>query len=101
MQGSRRIVSVEDIMGKRIRMISSIAVAAVFLSASPASAQQGTPAYHTTLYSDGTHTTQVGSIFWVGCDQWDNPYYRLSGSNSNYAVDELVGYCLDGDMQPL
>jgi hypothetical protein len=92
---------VEDIMRKPLKILGSIAVAAVFLSAQPASAQQGTPAYNTTTYSDATHTTQVGYIYWVGCDRWDIPYYQLSGSNSNYAVDELVGYCHNGQMEPL
>jgi hypothetical protein len=85
-------------MRKRINLLSSIAVAIVFLMNSPASAHPGTPAYNTTLYSDSSHTTVVGYITWVDCDRNDYPYYELSGSNSPYPVDELVGYCHDGWM---
>ena len=46
-------------MVKRIKFLGSIAVAAVLLSAGPASAQGGS-AYHTVFYSDSSHTTQVG-----------------------------------------
>jgi hypothetical protein len=92
---------VEEIVEKRSKILSSIAVAAVFLSASPASAQQGTPAYNTTLYSDATHQTQVGSIVWDGCDRYDFPHYHLVGTYSQYGVDEQVGYCFEGEMQPL
>ncbi len=86
-------------MGKRI--LNTIAVAIVFLSASPASAQQGTPAYHTTFYSDATKTTQVGYLIWTGCDRWDNPQYDLVDSYSYYTIDEHIGYCSEGQMLPL
>jgi len=88
-------------MGKRFRLYSSIAVASVFLSLSPASAQSSNPAYHTYLFSDASHTTQVGDIYWVGCDRWNNPLYRLSGTYTYYTEDELVGYCVDGQMEPI
>ena len=89
-------------MKKHGRLLASIAVAAVFLSASPASAQQGNPAYNTTLYSDASHTTVVGHIIWVGCDRWGHPRYQLQGTYSQYGVDELVGYCGgDGETEPL
>lgn len=88
-------------MRKPIRIIGSLAVAAVLLSANPASAQSVNPAYNTTLYSDASHTTQVGMIVWNGCDAYNYPTYRLFGTYSYYGVDEPVGYCVDGDMQPL
>lgn len=88
-------------MKKSIKMLTSAAVAAVFLSASPASAQQGTPAYNTTTYSDATYTTQVGYIYWTGCNRWGQPTYALTGTNTVYAVDELVGYCGSGGMEPV
>jgi hypothetical protein len=88
-------------MRKPFHILSSIAVTAVFLSASPASAQQGTPAYNTTLYSDATHQTQVGYIVWDGCDRYDFPHYHLVGTYSQYGVDEQAGYCYEGEMQPL
>ncbi|HET9638205.1 MAG TPA: hypothetical protein VFP12_03275 [Allosphingosinicella sp.] len=88
-------------MRKPFNILSSIAVAAVLLSANPASAQSVNPAYNTTLYSDASHTTQVGSIIWTGCDHNNFPTYRLFGTYSVYGVDEPAGYCVDGDMQPL
>jgi hypothetical protein len=87
-------------MGKRSRIFASIAVAAIMTSASPASAQQGTPAYNTALYSDATYQTQVGYIVWDGCDD-DTPHYHLVGTYSRYGIDEHVGYCSNGQMQPL
>ena len=88
-------------MKKPIKMLTSAAVAAVFLSASPASAQQGTPAYNTTPYSAAPYTTQVGYIYWTGCNRWGQPTYQLTGTNTVYAVDELVGYCGEGGMEPV
>lgn len=88
-------------MKNPIKMITSAAVAVVFLSASPSSAQQGTPAYNTTTYSDATYTTQVGYIYWTGCNRWGQPTYALNGTNTVYAVDELVGYCGSGGMEPI
>lgn len=85
----------------RSRILSSIAVATVFLSAQPASAQQGEPAYHTTLYSDSSYTTQVGEIVWTGCNRWGHPTYRLVGTYSYYAQDVLVGYCGEGGLEPV
>jgi hypothetical protein len=90
-------------MAKPIRIVSAIAVSAIFFAANPASAQTGTPAYPTTFYSDPAHQTPVGSLAWVGCDQYDYPIYHLVGTYTYYAEtgDEPIGYCLDGQMQPL
>jgi hypothetical protein len=88
-------------MGKRTKLFSSIAVATVFLGLSPASAQSSNTAYHTYFYSDAAHTTQVGSLWWTGCDQWNNPTYRLFGTYTYYTEDEPAGYCVDGQMEPL
>ena len=88
-------------MRKPIRMLTSIAVAAVFLSAHPASAQYGTPAYHTTFYSDSSHQNQVGYLIWTGCDAYDNPTYRLVGTYTQHTEDEPIGYCYMGEMYPL
>ena len=88
-------------MGKRMNLLNSIFVVTVLLSASPASAQQGTPAYHTTFYSDATKTTQVGYLIWSGCDRWDNPQYDLVDSHSYYTTDEHIGYCYGGQMYPV
>ena len=85
-------------MGKRIKILCSIAVATVFLSASPASAQ--TLVYNGKFFTDGTHTTQVGYTQWIGCDG-DYPILRLVGTWTVYDEQEPVGYCDDGQMQPL
>lgn len=75
----------------RRRALGLVAVAAVFLGASPAYADYREAAYVTTLYSDASHTTVVGYItpecgyFYV--------QYTLSGTYSQYGVDEFVGYC--------
>lgn len=86
-------------MGKRINILSSIAVAAAFLGASPASAQ--TAAYHTTFYSDASRQTEVGYLIWTGCDAYDNPTYHLVGTYTYYTIDEPIGYCYYGEMYPL
>jgi hypothetical protein len=88
-------------MTKRSKLLGSIVVATVLLSANPASAQNGNPAYHTTFYSDSSHSTQVGYLIWSGCDRWNNPQYELVDSYSYYTEDELIGYCVDGEMAPL
>lgn len=88
-------------MRKPLNLLASIAVAAVFMAASPANAQSSNPAYHTTFYSDASHTTQVGYLIWTGCDAYNFPTYRLVGTYTYYTEDEPIGYCVDGDMQPL
>lgn len=92
-------------MRKSIKLLSSIAVASVFLSASPAISQPGgyigNPAYNTFFYSDASKTTQIGSIVWVGCGDDDTPEYRRFGSLSSYHDDVPVGYCYYGQMTPL
>jgi|GEM_PF-2823019 len=60
-----------------------------------ARAQDGIPAYHTTFYSDATHQTAVGELN-PDCRVWPYVYvqYSLSGTYTNYAVDDyIVGYC--------
>jgi len=90
-------------MGKFAKILSSIAVAAAFLGTGPANAQTGTPAYHTVFYSDASHQTQVGSLAWVGCDNYDNPIYRVVGTYTYYTEtgDEPIGYCSGGQMEPI
>src|SRR5690349_19431890 len=58
---------VEEAMRKH-RILHSIGVAVVLLSASPAWANhEGVPVYRTIMYSDATKTTQVGSIEFQYC----------------------------------
>lgn len=87
-------------MTKR-RILSSLAVAAVFLSASPAWADHGTPAYGTTYYTDATLTTQAGYMYLIGCDLQDNGQFELEGQATNYSTNFLAGYCYEGVMEPI
>jgi hypothetical protein len=80
---------VEKIMRKRL--IGFVAVAAVLLGSSPAYANYREAAYVTTLYSDATYTTVVGSIH-PECG-YRYVQYHLQGTYSKYGIDEFVGYC--------
>jgi hypothetical protein len=80
---------VENIMRKRLT--GFIAVAAVFLGSSPAYANYREAAYVTTLYSDASYTTVVGQIT-PDCG-FRYVQYTLSGTYSQYGIDEFVGYC--------
>jgi hypothetical protein len=77
-------------MGKRI--LTALAVASVFLSASPASADYREAIYVTTLYDDASHTEAVGSIYpTCGPNHAD---YQLYGTYTNFQGEpEFVGYC--------
>lgn len=88
-------------MKKHSRMLSSIAVAAVFLGAGPAGAHHGTPVYGTRYYSDAAHTNQVGQRYWIGCDWWtDEGQFMVDGQMTVYSEDYLTGYCYNGNMEP-
>ena len=84
-------------MNNSVKILSSIAVAAVFLSTSPASA--ATPVYSLEYYSDASLTTLVGNWVWQGCDG-DSPVMRRFGSTSSYTKSVLIGYCEGGEMYP-
>lgn len=92
-------------MKNRSKILASIAVAAVFLSATPAGAQYAAypdgrePAYFTTLYSDSSHTTVVGHIS-PECG-YAYVQYTLDGTYSIYGVDEFVGYCTQYGWAPI
>jgi hypothetical protein len=88
--------TVEVIMRKRINLLSSIAVAAVFLIASPAGAQyDGHYIWNTTYYSDSSHQNAVGFLMWVECRD-DQASYRLVGQQTAYQeIDGPVGECGD------
>jgi hypothetical protein len=87
------------------KLISSIAVAAVFLSASPAWADhEGVPVYRTIMYSDASKTTQVGSIEFQYCTyyaQSDGVQYALSGTYTYHQQDELIGWCSEWNFGPI
>jgi hypothetical protein len=81
---------VEKIMRKRLT--GFVAVAAVFLSASPASANYRGAVYVTALYSDAPHTEVVGSIY-PTCSP-NNAVNQLYGTYSIHEGEpEFVGYC--------
>jgi hypothetical protein len=92
------MTSWEENMGKRIKILGSIATAIALLGASPASA---TTATHTTFYSDASRQTEVGYLLWTGCDAYDNPTYHLVGTYTYFTIDEPIGYCYYGEMYPL
>jgi hypothetical protein len=89
----------------RNKLVTSLVMSSVFLSASPAAAQYAAypdgrqPAYNTTLYSDASHTTIVGYIS-PECG-FREVQYTLSGTYSIYGVDEFVGYCTENGWAPL
>jgi hypothetical protein len=84
-------------MNRSVKILSSIAVATVFLSTSPASA--ATPVYSLEYYSDASLATLVGSWVWQGCDG-DSPMMRRVGSTSAYTKSQVIGYCDGGQMYP-
>ena len=81
-------------MRKLINLHSSIAVAAVLVTASPASAQyDGSQIWNTTYYSDASHQTAVGFLMFTECVQ-GQAYYRLVGQQTAYyEIDGPVGSC--------
>jgi hypothetical protein len=83
------------------KLLSSIAVVTVFLSANPAAAGGGgVPAYNTRYYSDGSLQTQVGTSFFDHCrigPQGDEVVYHKQGTQTIYYTQELFGYCMDGE----
>ena len=82
-------------MFKRIA-IFSLTMAAMLVGPSPASAQ-GTPLYRTHMYSDATHTVEVGYI-WGQCTGIGIQYH-LVGTYTYFQEDELVGYCGGGPIE--
>ena len=85
-------------MKNRARNLSSMAVAALLMSASPASADVPRSAvYFTIFYSDSTYQTQIGYRRLDGCSYFfDEPIYYIEGSYSQYEVADFIGYCQNG-----
>ncbi len=81
------------------KQLFGLAAAAVLLGSSPAMSWYSSypdgkePAYVTTLYSDASHTTVVGYITPECGHQYVQ--YSLSGTYSQYGVDEFVGHCTE------
>jgi hypothetical protein len=88
--------TVEGIMRKPINLLSSIAVAAVFITASPAGAQyDGHMIWNTTYYSDASHETAVGALMWTQCLQGQASYRLVGTQTAYYEIDGPVGECGD------
>jgi hypothetical protein len=89
----------------RKRLFGFVAATVVLLGTSPAVSQYAAypdgrePAYVTTLYSDATYTTVVGQIT-PECG-YHYVQYTLSGTYSQYGIDEFVGYCTQNGWEPL
>jgi hypothetical protein len=79
-------------MRKNIRILGSIAIATVFLSASPASAYYQA-AYVTNMYSDSSGTELVGQIV-PECGP-QQVQYEQWGTYTQYQSTEFVGYCTE------
>lgn len=92
-------------MRSRSRILSSIAVAAVFLSASPAWADhEGVPVYRTTMYTDSSRTTVAGTIEFQYCTyyaQSDGVQYYLDGTYTYHQEDTLIGWCSEWNFGPI
>jgi hypothetical protein len=71
-------------MRKRIHLLGAIAVAAVLVTANPASAQyDGHYIWSTAYYTDASMTTWAGGLRWVACHD-DQASYRLIGTQTAY-----------------
>ena len=81
------------------RIFATLLVAGVLSLPGPASASHGDPIYHIRYYSDANHTTQVGED-WGYCTYY-GPAYSHGGQTTSHAVYGLIGYCADGDYEPL
>ncbi len=81
--------------------IVSLAAASLILGAGPASAgfDYREAAYRTYMYTDATHQVQAGQID-PECG-FHYVQYHLSGTYSDYQVDEFVGYCTQYGWEPL
>lgn len=82
-------------MFKRIA-ISSLALVTLLAGAPPASAD---PIYRTAMYSDATHTVEVGFI-WGECTFFGIQYH-LVGTYTFFQEDTIMGYCGGGGGGPI
>jgi hypothetical protein len=84
-------------MFKRIAM-SSLALATMLIGPSqPAFAQECQNMYLTRMYSDATHTVQVGYI--AGICAYPNPQYTLYGTYTQFQTEEFDGTCGCGPIE--
>jgi hypothetical protein len=90
---------------KKLIMPALLAVSSLVVGAGPAFADhEGIAIYRTTMYSDATKTTVVGTIELSYCTyyfQTDGAQYHLEGTYTMHQSDELIGYCAYGDFGPI
>lgn len=81
-------------MIKHIKLLF-LAVATVLVGASQARANEPVPVHVVTLYSDATYQTVVGHIYPEKCLLWPmlDVLYYLEGTYTQYAQNEVIGYC--------
>lgn len=66
----------------------------------PALAYQGDPIYNTRYYSDATYMVEVG--FDQGnCTIYGAGYASHTGQATPYYQFELIGYCVNGNWEPI
>jgi hypothetical protein len=77
--------------------------ATLTMTAGYAAASDPVPAYRTTMYSDATFTTVVGTIEPECQSRFGEPYvqYRLQGQYTYHQQDELVYYCGSYGPEPI
>jgi hypothetical protein len=74
--------------------IVSLVVSAFVVEPSAAFAQTSQPMYVTHMYSDASHTTEVGEIL-PECTA-NGVQYHLVGTYTYFQVDEYIGDCNGG-----
>jgi hypothetical protein len=83
-------------MNKRVKLLL-LAIVLVLMGTNLAASWGPLPAYNTTLYSDATYQIVVGYIY-PECHPYYGIWYHLSGTYSQYGIDQYVGTCVDGEM---
>ena len=93
-------------MKTRIKLLTSLTVAATVLASAPAAAQYAAypdgrePAYNVTFYTDSTYTTAVGYQY-PDCGYDRVIYSTPTGQQTDYGLNQLVGYCTVWGWEPV
>ena len=90
-------------MRKSLKLFAGVALT-VFAGVSHAHMQAGIPVYNTYYYSDASKQTQVGGVYFNYCtyyNETDGAQYSLSGIQTAYSDDSLVGYCSEWTYYPI
>jgi hypothetical protein len=86
-------------MIKRISAYGIAALGVATLAAGPAQADYREAAYVTTMYSDASHTQEVGHIY-PECG-YNYVQYHLEGTYTYYQENEFVYYCTQNGPEPI